>query len=80
MAKVQIKIHQSVEEQNASFGGGRVGSSRACNEWRIQAGQPNGSGAPPQSPFTVKAISPGTNVEAIKRTIFVDGQRRLDNP
>ena len=73
-----------MEEQNASFGSGRVGSSRACNECAIQAEQANGSGAPTHSPFKVEAISPGSNVEANKRTIFVlsvepKGQRRLDN-
>ena len=68
-------------------GGGRVGTSRrACNEWRIQAGHPNDSGAPPQSPFKVEAISTATNVEAHVRTVFAlsvepEGQRRLDyNP
>ena len=85
MAKVQIKIHQSVEEQNASFGGGRVGSSRACNECSIQAGQANGGCAPTQSPCKIEAITIGANLEANKRTIFVlsaepEGQRRLDNP
>ena len=75
------------KEQNAPIGGGRVGTSRrACNEWRIQAGHPNDSGAPPQSPFKVEAISTATtNVVAHVRTVFAlsvepEGQRRLDNP